>query len=76
MNNIIHISINGIEREVAANTSLADLVKTVQLEAGQADDPQALATAVNEIFIPRGQRADTPLCEADKIFTFSPITGG
>ena len=76
MNQTIPIFVNGAERLIAANTTLADLVVLLQQEAGQEDDPQALATAVNEIFIPRTSRADTILQEADQVFTFSPITGG
>ena len=76
MNNTIHIFVNGAERLVSVNTNLAELVTLMQKEAGQEDDPQALATAVNEIFIPRTSRADTILQEADQVFTFSPITGG
>lgn len=76
MNQTIPIFVNGAERLIAANTTLADLVALLQQEAGQEDDPQALATAVNEIFIPRTSRADTLLQEDDQVFTFSPITGG
>ena len=76
MNNTIPIFVNGAERLIAANTTLADLVVLLQQEAGQEDDPQALATAVNEVFIPRTSRTETLLQEGDQVFTFSPITGG
>lgn len=76
MNNTIHIYVNGAERLISVNTTLASLVSLLQKEAAQEDDPQALATAVNEIFIPRDSRADTVLNEGDQVFTFSPITGG
>ena len=76
MNNTIHIYVNGAERLISANTNLAELVTLIQKEAGQEDDPQALATAINEVFIPRSSRPETSLHEGDQIFTFSPITGG
>ena len=76
MNQTIHIFVNGAERLISVNTTLAELVALLQQEAGQENDPQALATAVNEIFIPRTSRADTLLQEDDQVFTFSPITGG
>lgn len=76
MNQTIPIFVNGAERLIAANTTLADLVVLLQQEAGQEDDPQALATAVNEVFIPRTSRTETLLQEGDQVFTFSPITGG
>ena len=76
MNQTIPIFVNGAERLIAANTTLADLVALLQQEAGQEDDPQALATAVNEVFIPRTSRTETLLQEGDQVFTFSPITGG
>ncbi|MDO5680017.1 MAG: sulfur carrier protein ThiS [Pelistega sp.] len=76
MNQTIHIFVNGAERLISVNTTLAELVARLQQEAGQENDPQALATAVNEIFIPRTSRADTLLQEGDQVFTFSPITGG
>ncbi|MDP4577245.1 MAG: MoaD/ThiS family protein [Burkholderiaceae bacterium] len=35
-----------------------------------------MATAVNEIFVPRTQRSAVRLQEGDAIMTFEPITGG
>lgn len=72
----IHISVNGTEHQIASGTTLAQLITQVQKTAGQADDPAAIATAVNEIFIPRPKRGDTVLSDGDQVFTFSPITGG
>ena len=72
----IHISVNGTTQEIASGTTLAELIAQVQSAAGQADDPTAIATAVNEVFIPRLKRNDTVLSDGDQIFTFSPITGG
>lgn len=72
----IHISVNGTEHDIASGTTLAQLITHLQSSAGQADDPAAIATAVNEIFIPRLKRGDTVLSDGDQVFTFSPITGG
>jgi len=72
----IHISVNGTEHTVASGSTLAELVARLQSEAGQPADPTTLATALNEVFIPRGKRDTTVLSEGDQVFTFSPITGG
>ena len=70
------VKVNGEEKQLPSDTQLAQLVEILQQEAGQEPDPALLATAVNEVFIPRQQRADYRLKEQDEIFTFSPITGG
>ncbi len=72
----IHVSVNGTNHEIASGSSLAELIAHLQREAGQPDDPAAIATAVNEVFIPRLKRSDTVLSDGDQVFTFSPITGG
>ena len=64
------ITLNGEPRSVALATTLADLV------AALGQPPQALATAVNGEFVPRAERAATPLRDGDAVFTFQPITGG
>ncbi|CAM5200964.1 sulfur carrier protein ThiS [Oligella ureolytica] len=73
---MITVKVNGEEKQLPSDTQLAQLVEILQQEAGQEPDPALLATAVNEVFIPRQQRADYRLKEQDEIFTFSPITGG
>ena len=40
------------------------------------EDPQALATAVNQEFVARDARAARVLQAGDQVFTFQPITGG
>jgi sulfur carrier protein len=64
------ITLNGEPRHVADDATLADLV------AALGQPPQALATAVNGEFVPRGARAAVPLRDGDAVFTFQPITGG
>lgn len=73
---MITIKVNGEDKQLAEGTVLSQLVETLQLEAGQEADPSLVATAVNEIFIPRQQRTEYILKEQDEVFTFSPITGG
>jgi sulfur carrier protein len=64
------VTLNGEERTVEAGATLADLIATV------AEQPQALATAVNGEFVPRDSRAQLQLRDGDAVFTFQPITGG
>ena len=64
------ITVNGEPRTVEDRATLADVVSAL----GQA--PQALATAVNGEFVPRGAREGVQLREGDAVFTFQPITGG
>jgi sulfur carrier protein len=64
------ITLNGEPRQVEPGATLADLIATV------AEQPQALATAVNGEFVPRDSRAHVQLNEGDAVFTFQPITGG
>ncbi len=64
------ITLNGERRELPEGSSLADLVTTL------VETPQALATAVNQEFVPRDARAARLLRDGDAVFTFQPITGG
>ena len=66
----LQVTVNGESRTLEDSATLADLVAAL----GQA--PQALATAVNGEFVPRGARASVQLREGDAVFTFQPITGG
>ena len=66
----IQVTLNGEPRTLQEQATLADLVSAL----GQ--PPQALATAVNGEFVPRGARAGVQLREGDAVFTFQPITGG
>lgn len=66
----IVIQLDGKPHSLASGTSLAELVTTL----GYAE--QAVATAVNQNFIPRGQRPATRLQEGDHVLFFQPIVGG
>ncbi len=64
---ILHL--NGERREVSAATLDALLA-----ELGLA--PEAVATAVNQEFVPRAERGDTRLSEGDAVELLSPMQGG
>jgi sulfur carrier protein len=64
------ITLNGEARNIEPGATLAELIATV------ADQPQALATAINGEFVPRDARAQVQLRDGDAVFTFQPITGG
>lgn len=44
--------------------------------ASRGVDPRAVATALNGRFVPRGQRADTPVAPGDQVVLLQPIVGG
>ena len=67
---MIAITLNGEAQPLPAGNSVADLL------AHHGVAPEAVATAVNGVFIARGERAHTVLHEGDAVFTFQPITGG
>lgn len=64
------ITLNGETRELPEGSSVADLVATLVAS------PLALATAVNQEFVPRDQRGERVLRDGDAVLTFQPITGG
>ncbi len=66
----ISITLNGAPRAEPSGTSLAELI------ASLSHSPQVLATAVNQVFVPRTEREQRVLMDGDAVFTFQPITGG
>ncbi|KTQ97704.1 hypothetical protein NS226_03360 [Aureimonas ureilytica] len=64
---ILHL--NGDPCEVEAR-SLDALLRELGVE------PEAVATALNGEFVPRGERADTSLAAGDKVELLSPMQGG
>jgi sulfur carrier protein len=64
------ITLNGEARIEPVGISLAALITAL------GHVPQALATAVNQNFVPRDARATHRLQNGDSVFTFQPITGG
>ena len=72
----ITVFINGQPKDLLRPISLEEFVVLIQAELQQENNPKAIATAVNEVFIPRAQRSSYILKNNDQIMTFSPITGG
>lgn len=70
MNQTITITVNGDAQTVAAGSSLAALLAS--LDAA----PTFSATAVNGVFVARGDREARLLADGDAVFVFQPITGG
>ncbi len=66
----MQIFLNGIAHECNEGMSLADFLSSI----GMAEN--SCATAVNQTFVARERRAQTPLKPNDQIMTFEPITGG
>ena len=50
--------------------TLAELLESQRL------DPTQVATAVNGAFVPRTERATTPLQPGDRVLSFQAIVGG
>jgi sulfur carrier protein len=67
---MIDIFLNGAPLQIEDGATLAALIASL----GQT--PAALATAVNDNFVPRGQRQACGLQPGDAVTTFQPITGG
>jgi sulfur carrier protein len=63
------IRLNGEAREIAART-LDALVIELDLPG------EAVATAVNQEFVPRGERAETTITAGDAVEILSPMQGG
>jgi sulfur carrier protein len=66
----ITITLNGESRQEPSGISLASLIASLGYS------PKGLATAVNQVFVPRDQRDARVLLDGDAVFTFQPITGG
>lgn len=64
------IELDGQRLPLPPGLSLADLLAHRGVAA------HAVATAVNQRFVPRAARAATVLQDGDRITTFEPITGG
>ena len=67
---VIALSLDGKPYSVPAGTTLAALVASL----GHA--PNKVSTAVNGLFVPRGQRQACILQEGDAVLLFQPIVGG
>ncbi len=63
------IQINGEELTVSSNT-LSELLLELDHE------PMSVATAVNQVFVPREQRKECQLCDNDTVDIIAPMSGG
>jgi sulfur carrier protein len=66
----ITIALDGCARELRHGTTLAELI------AGLAQSPDSIATAVDGVFVGRGERATHVLREGSCVLLFRPIAGG
>ena len=64
------VTVNGEPREVAAGTTVAQLVAQVT------DAPSGIAAAVNGDVLPRRAWADTPLADRDDVEVVTAVQGG
>ena len=67
---LIALTLDGKPHAVAANSTLGALVASL----GHA--PNKVSTAVNGLFVPRGQRDTHVLQDGDAVLLFQPIVGG
>jgi sulfur carrier protein len=67
---LIALTLDGKPHSMPANSSLAALV------ASLGHPPNKVSTAVNGLFVPRGQREACMLQEGDAVLLFQPIVGG
>ena len=67
---VIGLTLDGKPSSVPAGITLAALVASL----GHA--PNKVSTAVNGLFVPRGQREACILQEGDAVLLFQPIVGG
>ena len=66
----VAVTLDGKPHAVLAGTSLAALVATL------GHPPNKVSTAVNGLFVPRGQRETCVLRDCDAVLLFQPIVGG
>jgi sulfur carrier protein len=66
----LKITVNGSATEVAAGTSVGDLVRQ------RVDDRRRVAVARNGEVVPRAEWDDTALAESDVIEVLAPVAGG
>lgn len=67
---IVKIQVNGEQREVAADLTVAQLLAELDL------DPRYLAVERNLEIVPRGEHATTLLSEGDRLEVVTLVGGG
>lgn len=70
----ITVNVNGQTHQVAADTTLMQLLQQLRPDIDLSTSP--LASAVNGRHVARTQRAGCVLQNHDEITTFEPISGG
>jgi sulfur carrier protein len=66
----MNVVLNGEPRDLAAGTTLADLLQSVDL------GPRRFAVEINEELVPRSEHADRVLQAGDRIEIVQAIGGG
>ena len=66
----VTLQLDGRPHELPSGTTLTELVASL----GHASN--AIGTAVNGVFVARGQRDDCALQPGDSVLLFQPIVGG
>ena len=66
----IVVRLDGRPHPMPLGSTLADLIATL------GRPPEAVATAVNDRFVPRAQRGGHLLQPGDSVLLFQPIVGG
>ena len=66
----IVVRLDGRPHSMPLGSTLADLISTL------GGPPEAVATAVNDLFVPRAQRGGHLLQPGDSVLLFQPIVGG
>jgi len=77
----VRVSINGASRELAAGTTVADVVAELAPTSDNGTAPpgasvRGIAVAVNDEVVPRATWPDTVLAEADRIEVLTAVQGG
>ncbi|HEX2498371.1 MAG TPA: sulfur carrier protein ThiS [Actinomycetes bacterium] len=77
----VRVSINGESRELAAGTTVADVVAELAPPSNHGTAPpkgtaRGIAVAVNDEVVPRTAWPDTVLAEADRVEVLTAVQGG
>ena len=68
---MIQVSINNIQQKLAVGSTIAEALDTL----GYADQTM-LGVALNQVFIPKDQWANTLLNNNDQLEVLNPVSGG
>lgn len=68
--NPMQLTVNGLPRELADGSTIADLLAELEL------DPRTLAVERNLNLVPRAQHAETQLAAGDRVEVVTLVGGG